>query len=42
MSFAQIVDNICEKFDGLVHGAVCLLFDVPGYKKFKVVSDNDI
>ncbi|KAL7258465.1 hypothetical protein ACSBR1_004570 [Camellia fascicularis] len=38
VSFAQIVDDICGKFDGLVHGAVCLFFDVPGYKKFKIRS----
>ncbi|GMP66406.1 hypothetical protein CsSME_00026775 [Camellia sinensis var. sinensis] len=38
----KIVDDICGKFDGLVQGAVCMLFDVPGYKKFKVDSDDDI
>ncbi|KAL7162250.1 hypothetical protein ACSBR2_042683 [Camellia fascicularis] len=41
-SFAKIVDDICRKFDGLVPGAVCMLFDVPGYKKFKVDRDDDI
>ncbi|XP_028111371.1 uncharacterized protein LOC114309761 [Camellia sinensis] len=39
---SQIVDNICAKFDGLIPGAVCLVFNVPGYKKFKVDNDNDI
>ncbi|XP_028073479.1 uncharacterized protein LOC114275683 [Camellia sinensis] len=39
---SQIVDDICRKFDGLIPGAVCLVFDVPGYKKFKVDSDDDI
>ncbi|XP_028079644.1 uncharacterized protein LOC114281398 [Camellia sinensis] len=39
---SQIVDDICAKFDGLIPGAVCLVFDVPGYKKFKVDSDEDI
>ncbi|GMQ08567.1 hypothetical protein CsSME_00052238 [Camellia sinensis var. sinensis] len=42
LTFVQIVDDICGKFNGLVPGAVCLLFDVPGYKKFKVDSDNNI
>ncbi|CAL5325348.1 unnamed protein product [Camellia sinensis] len=42
VTFAQIVDDICGKFDGLVPGVVCLLFDVPRYKRFKVVSDDDI
>ncbi|XP_028095032.1 uncharacterized protein LOC114295048 [Camellia sinensis] len=41
-SFVKIVDDICEKFDGLVPGAVCLFFDFPQYKKFKVDSDDDI
>ncbi|KAL7224914.1 hypothetical protein ACSBR1_026235 [Camellia fascicularis] len=41
-SFVQIVDDICAKFDGLVPAVVCLVFDVPGYKKFKVDSDDDI
>ncbi|KAL7200980.1 hypothetical protein ACSBR1_032817 [Camellia fascicularis] len=30
LTFAQLIDHICEKFDGLVSGAVCMLFDVPG------------
>ncbi|KAL7166961.1 hypothetical protein ACSBR2_037593 [Camellia fascicularis] len=42
MLLSQIVNDICGKFDGLVPGVVCLLFDVPGYKRFKVVSDDDI
>ncbi|GMQ05590.1 hypothetical protein CsSME_00050560 [Camellia sinensis var. sinensis] len=42
LTFAQLVDVICGKFDGLVSGAVCMLFDVPGYKKFKVGDDDDI
>ena len=31
-----MVDVICEMFDGLVPGPVYMLFDVPGYNKFKV------
>ncbi|XP_028091907.1 uncharacterized protein LOC114292172 [Camellia sinensis] len=42
LTFAQIVDDICGKFDGLVPGLVFLLFDVCVYKKFKFFSDDDI
>ncbi|KAL7237822.1 hypothetical protein ACSBR2_004013 [Camellia fascicularis] len=41
-SYVKIVDEICGKFDGFVLGAVCLFFDFPRYKKFKVDSDDDI
>ncbi|XP_028073845.1 uncharacterized protein LOC114276252 [Camellia sinensis] len=41
-SFVKIVDDICGKFDGLVPGVMCMLFDFLGYKKFKVDSDDDI
>ncbi|KAL7247015.1 hypothetical protein ACSBR2_002013 [Camellia fascicularis] len=42
LTFARLVGLICDKFDGLVPRAVCMLFDVPGYKKFKMDSDDDI
>lgn len=35
-TFKRMVDVICGKFDGLVPGLVYMLFDVPGYNKFKV------
>ncbi|KAL7192061.1 hypothetical protein ACSBR2_023999 [Camellia fascicularis] len=41
-TFAQLVDVICGKFDGLVPRAVYILFNVPGYNKFKVYNDDDI
>ncbi|KAL7229042.1 hypothetical protein ACSBR2_007691 [Camellia fascicularis] len=36
MTFAQLVDAICGKFNDLVRDAVYMLWDVPGYKKFKI------
>ncbi|XP_028107974.1 uncharacterized protein LOC114306837 [Camellia sinensis] len=42
MTFTQLVDDICGKFDDLVRDAAYMLWDVPGYKKFKVDSDDDI
>lgn len=42
MTFMQLVDDICGKFDDLVRDAAFMLWDVPGYKKFKVDSDDDI
>ncbi|GMP71876.1 hypothetical protein CsSME_00030127 [Camellia sinensis var. sinensis] len=42
MTFAQVVDAICGNFDDLVRDAVYMLRDVPGYKKFKVDSDDNI
>ncbi|GMP60941.1 hypothetical protein CsSME_00023608 [Camellia sinensis var. sinensis] len=41
-TFTQLVDDICGKFDDLVRDAMYMLWDVPGYKKFKVDSDDDI
>ncbi|KAL7170516.1 hypothetical protein ACSBR2_035399 [Camellia fascicularis] len=40
--FTQLVNTMCVKFDGLITGEVCMLFNVLGYKKFKVDSDDDI
>ncbi|KAL7203678.1 hypothetical protein ACSBR2_016860 [Camellia fascicularis] len=42
ITFAQLVDDICGKFNDLVRDVVYMLWDVPGYKKFKVDSDDDI
>ncbi|GMP23246.1 hypothetical protein CsSME_00000916 [Camellia sinensis var. sinensis] len=42
MTFAQLVNAICGKFDNLVRDAVYMLWDVPEYKKFKVDNDDDI
>ncbi|KAL7230844.1 hypothetical protein ACSBR2_009180 [Camellia fascicularis] len=41
-TFAQLVDGVSGKFDGLVPRLVFFLFNIPGYNKFKIVCDDDV
>ncbi|KAL7228754.1 hypothetical protein ACSBR2_007449 [Camellia fascicularis] len=41
-TFEQLVKGVCGKFDGLVPGFIFFLFDISGYNKFKVDSDDDV
>ncbi|KAL7213498.1 hypothetical protein ACSBR2_016095 [Camellia fascicularis] len=42
LTFAELVNVICGKFDGLAPKTVTLLFTILGYNKFKVVCDKDV
>ncbi|GMP61938.1 hypothetical protein CsSME_00024218 [Camellia sinensis var. sinensis] len=42
LTFAQLVDEICGKFDGLAPKMVLLLFAILGYNKFMVVFYEDV
>ncbi|GMP80629.1 hypothetical protein CsSME_00035652 [Camellia sinensis var. sinensis] len=42
LTYAELINGICEKFDGLDPEMVLLFFVVPGYNKFKVVCDEDV
>lgn len=42
LKFAQLVDNVCEKFDIFEQDLVYFLFTIPGYNKFKVDCDDDV
>ncbi|KAL7234167.1 hypothetical protein ACSBR1_017707 [Camellia fascicularis] len=42
LTFVELINGICRKFDGLSPEMVLLFFAILGYNKFKVVCDQDV
>ncbi|GMQ01379.1 hypothetical protein CsSME_00048034 [Camellia sinensis var. sinensis] len=42
LTFAELINEICGKFNELASDMVVLLFAIPRYNKFKVVCDEDV
>ncbi|THF98740.1 hypothetical protein TEA_017812 [Camellia sinensis var. sinensis] len=40
--FDDLVNSVCQNFDGLTHADVCFFFKIPGYNSFKLQNDIDM
>ncbi|XP_028070019.1 uncharacterized protein LOC114272493 [Camellia sinensis] len=40
--FDDLVNCVCQNFDGLTHADVCFFFKIPGYSCFKLQNDVDM